>query len=192
MSANPTETELLEKARQGDFKAFADLTEPYRRSACEFLSRLAGEDSAEDVFMTAVLSAWKALGSFNGKSSYRTWLFSIARYAALDHLRKIKSRNEVSSDDEESGANIASIGDDKSPHPAQRMEDEERSRIVEQGLKQLPEHHRTPLILYYYQDFQYAEIAETLGISIGTVMSRLHHAKAKLEKILEQHRQDIL
>lgn len=192
MSTKPTETELLEKARQGDFKAFADLTEPYRRSACEFLGRLAGEDAAEDVFMTAVLNAWKALGSFNGKSSYRTWLFSIARHAALDHLRKIKSRNEVSADDEESGVGIASIGDEQSPSPDQRMQDEERARIVEESLKQLPESHRTPLILFYYQNFQYAEIAETLGISIGTVMSRIHHAKAKLEKILERHRQDIL
>lgn len=192
MSTNSDETLLLEKARQGDFQAFADLTEPYRGSACEFLAKLAGEDAAEDVFMTAVLNAWKALGTFNGKSSYRTWLFSIARYAALDHLRKVKSRNEVSADDEESGPSLASIGDEHAPGPAEGMEREERSRILEAGLQQLPEHHRTPLILYYYQNFQYAEIAATLGISIGTVMSRLHHAKAKLGKILESRKQDLL
>ncbi|MGI5868088.1 MAG: RNA polymerase sigma factor [Kiritimatiellia bacterium] len=192
MSTNPTENQLLEKARQGDFKAFADLTEPHRRSACEFLVRLTGEDAAEDVFMTATLNAWKAIGSFSGKSSYRTWLFSIARYAALDHLRKIKSRKEVSADDDESAANIASIRDDAAQHPAQQLQDEERARIIEASLQKLPEHHRTPLVLFYYQDFQYSEIAETLGISIGTVMSRLHHAKAKLSKLLEQHRQDIL
>ena len=192
MLIEETELELLKKAQRGDFKAFAELTEPYRKSACEFLNRLTGEDSAEDVFMTAMLSAWKALDGFNGRSSYRTWLFSIARFAALDYLRKTKTRNEVSADDEESGANISAIGDKTTPPPSREIENEERSRIIDKCLQQLSESHRTVLILYYYQDFQYSEIAEMLGISIGTVMSRLHHAKAKLERILNQYKDDLL
>lgn len=192
MFVEETELELLHKAQDGDFKAFAELTEPYRRSACEFLSRLTGGDSAEDVFMTAMLSAWKALTTFNGKSSYRTWLFSIARFAALDHLRKTKTRNEVSSDDDESGANISAISDKTTPAPSREIENEERFRIIDKCLQHLSEPHRTVLILYYYQDFQYSEIAELLGISIGTVMSRLHHAKAKLERMLNPYKEDLL
>jgi len=192
MFVEETESELLKKAQRGDFNAFAELTEPYRRSACEFLNRLTGEDSSEDVFMTALLNAWKALDTFNGRSSYRTWLFSIARFAALDHLRKAKTRNEVSADDEESGANISAIGDKTTPPPSREIENEERSRIIDKCLQKLSEPHRAALVLYYYQDFQYSEIAELLGISIGTVMSRLHHAKAKLEKLLNPYKDDLL
>ena len=130
MTSEKSELELLQKAQNGDFGAFAELTEPFRQSACEFLSRLTDEDSAEDVFMTAMLNAWRALKSFNGKSSYRTWLFSIARYAALDHLRKIKSRNEISSDDEESTAAVADIRDDSATPPSEEIEKEERSRSL--------------------------------------------------------------
>ncbi len=192
MKIENSQVELLLKAKEGDFEAFAELTEPYRRSACEFLSRLVGEDSAEDVFMKATLNAWRAVKSFNGKSSYKTWLFSIARYAALDALRKTKARNEVSSDEEESEAAISRIEDPTTPAPSRSIENEERSRILEQALQQLPEMHRSVLVLYYYQDFQYAEIAETLGISIGTVMSRLHHAKGKLGKALKQYQEDLV
>ena len=102
------------------------------------------------------------------------------------------SRNEVSSDDEESTAAVADIRDDKAHPPSEEIENEERSQIIDKVLKQLPEPHRTVLILYYFQDFQYSEIADTLGISIGTVMSRLHHAKAKLEKALKPYREDLI
>ena len=191
MKVNVSDRELLQKAREGDFEAFAELTEPYRGNACEFLSRLVGEDLAEDVFMKATLNAWRALKSFSGKSSYKTWLFSIARYAALDELRKKKSRNEVSTDDEESVVAINRLEDPTTPTPAESLESEERNRIIEKALEQLPETHRSVLVLYYYQDFQYSEIAETLEISIGTVMSRLHHAKKKLEKVLKQYKEDL-
>ncbi len=191
MKINVSDCELLEKAREGDFEAFAQLTEPYRGNACEFLSRLVGEGLAEDVFMKATLNAWRALKSFSGKSSYKTWLFSIARYAALDELRKGKSRNEVSTDDEESAVAISRLEDPTTPTPSKTLENEERSRILEKALEQLPETHRSVLVLYYYQDFQYAEIAETLGLSIGTVMSRLHHAKKKLEQVLTQYKEDL-
>jgi len=192
MKIENSQLELLQKAQEGDFEAFAELTEPFRKGACEFLSRLVGEDSAEDVFMKAMLNAWRALKSFSGKSSYKTWLFSIARYAALDELRNTKARNEVSSDEEESEAAVGRLEDERTPAPSQSLENEERNRMVEQALQQLPEMHRSVLVLYYYQDFHYTEIAETLGISIGTVMSRLHHAKGKLEKALKPYQKDLV
>lgn len=192
MNKEGTERELLQKAIDGDYEAFASLSEPYRKGACEFITRISGADDAEDVFMTALLKAWKSIGSFNGKSSYKTWLFSITRYAALDLLRKTKTRGDVSVDDEESGASLSGIADERSPEPYEQIQNDERSRIVDKAMRELTKAHKEVIDLFYYEDFKYAEIAEILGISIGTVMSRLHHAKANLSKILSAHKDDLV
>lgn len=192
MNEHLSDAALLRRAQAGDFDAFAELTEPHRRSACEFLSGLVGAHTAEDVFMKATLNAWRAIKTFNEKSSYRTWLFSIARYAALDELRKEKARREVSVDKEDSGFDIGRMEDAATPSPGKNIEDDERNQIVITAIQNLPEKHRSVVLLYYYQNFQYSEIAKTLDISIGTVMSRLYHAKRKLEKILKPIQKDLI
>lgn len=192
MSQHHSDAALLRRAQAGDFDAFAELTEPHRQSACEFLSGLVGEHTAEDVFMKATLKAWRAIKTFNQKSSYRTWLFSIARYTALDELRKKKSRKEVSADEEESGFEIGRLEDVTTSSPGKNIEDEERNKLVTAAIQNLPETHRSVVLLYYYQNFQYSEIAKTLDISIGTVMSRLHNAKRKLAKILKPIQEDLI
>ncbi len=183
---------LLQQARNGDFEAFAALTEPHRQPVCEFLSGLVDAHTAEDVFMKATLKAWRSIGGFTGRSSYRTWLFSIARYAALDELRKGKARNELSTDDEASSPALSQMEDPTAPQPARNLEREETAEQVQKAIRELPETHRSVVLLFYYQNFQYGEIAEALGISIGTVMSRLHHAKKKLEKALSPFQQDLM
>ena len=192
MNPKHSDTTLLRRAQEGDFDAFAELTEPHRQGACEFLTGLVGAHSAEDVFMKATLNAWRAIKTFNQKSSYRTWLFSIARYAALDELRKEKARKEVSVDDDDSGFNIGRMEDVTAPSPGKNIEDEERNKIVTSAIQNLPETHRSVVLLFYYQDFQYSEIAKTLDISIGTVMSRLYNAKRKLKKVLKPIQEDLI
>ena len=192
METDRTEKELLQRAMAGDYEAFASLSERHRQGACEFIARIAGAGDAEDVFMTALLKAWKSIGAFNGKSSYKTWLFSITRYAALDYLRKTKTRGEVSVDDEESGASLGGMADERAPEPYKQIENDERSRIIDKAMEELTEAHREVIDLYYYEDFKYSEIAEILGISIGTVMSRLHHAKANLSKSLSAYKDELI
>lgn len=192
MNRHLSDAALLRKAQAGDFDAFAELTEPHRQSACEFLSGLVGAHTAEDVFMKATLNAWRAIKTFNERSSYRTWLFSIARYAALDELRKEKSRKEVSVDKKESKFEISRLEDVTAPNPEKSITDKERNQIVTIAIQKLPEKHRSVVLLYYYQDFQYSEIAKMLDISIGTVMSRLYNAKRKLSKILKPIQEDLL
>lgn len=142
--------------------------------------------------MKATLNAWRAIKTFKQKSSYRTWLFSIARYAALDELRKNKARREVSVNDEESGFEVGQMEDVTTPSPGKNIDDEERTQIIANAIQELPETHRSVILLFYYQDFQYSEIAKTLDISIGTVMSRLHNAKKKLEKVLKPIQEDLI
>ena len=88
-SSTDTEASLLARAQKGDFEAFATLCEPLRAPVCVYLvqSNLATEDNAEDIFCDALLRARTALRSFRGGSSFRTWLFTIARNRALDLKR---------------------------------------------------------------------------------------------------------
>lgn len=192
MPTRVSQSELLVRAKEGSFDAFATLTEQFRQPACTFLSQFVDPSSAEDLFITATLNAWRALASFNENSSFQTWFFAIAHHAALDHLRKIKSRHEISLDDDATAPALLNQSDDSTPSPQVSLEIQDRNSRLESYINQLPEHHRTPLVLYYYQNFQYAEIASALHISLGTVMSRIHHAKAKLKKLLSPHKKDLL
>jgi|LSQX01.2.fsa_nt_gb RNA polymerase sigma-70 factor (ECF subfamily) len=192
MTSKKEQMELLRRAREGDFDAFAALTEPHRESACMFIAQLTGESDAEDVFMTALLKAWKSINTFSERSSYKTWLFSITRFTALDYLRSRKARKEVSTEDEEIGLTASTIADSDAESPSLKIQADEKNEIIKNALNELSQAHKEVIELYYYQDFKYNEIANILDISVGTVMSRLHHAKSNLAKTLEQHKNELL
>ena len=199
----PTEAELLAKARQGDFQAFADLCEPCRKSVCTYLAGagLAEPSDAEDVFMDAILRARKALDAFQGDSSFATWLTTIARNLALDRLRNASAHPVASLDerpDPDSPTPEPRLSNDDAypnpsaaPLPGESLDAEARVQIVRRALDAIPGKTREAVILFYVEQKPYAEIARILDIPIGTVMSRLHNGRKRLERLLRPHLKDL-
>lgn len=179
----------LEEARRGDMAAFAELFEPLRPMVFAIARRLAGDVDAEDVVMDTYLKAWRALPRFNGRASLKTWLYRIARNAAIDHLR-IRQRHAgvvLPGDGEEPG----DVGD--LPDPAGRTAAEEvvtRETIdgVSAALDTLSPDMRATLLLRFADGMSYADIAVATGVSIGTVMSRIFNGRRRLMKQLEGDR----
>lgn len=192
----PAEADLLAKARAGDPQAFVDLCEPCRAPVCAYLVRagLAGADDAEDVFQDAAVRALRAIRSFSGGSAFPTWITSIARNAALDRLRAAAARPAVSLDARAENRPLPPeprLSDDPvfpnpapAPAPDAALRAEERAAAVREALAKLPEGTRSALVLFYFRQMPYAEIAAALGVPVGTVMSRLHNGKAQLAALL--------
>lgn len=175
---------LLQQAKSGDMDAFAQLFEPLRGKVHGAVIRLVGPDHVEDVVMDTFLKAWQGLPRYSGFSSLSTWLFRIARNCALDHIRREKVRRTDSLDDEAYRSGGRQVEDTHMENPAELLIRSEAVQSVREAVALLPVSHRDVIELRYVDELSYAEISSVLGISIGTVMSRLFHGHAKLRKLL--------
>ena len=133
------------------------------------------EDDSWDLAQEAFLKAWRSIHQFQGRSSFYTWLYSLTVNLAFDSLRRKGRRIEVELDD----AIPSSL-----PSPRANYRRTEISEHINAALTQLTPEHRAVIVLKEIEDLQYHEIAEILGISVGTVMSRLFYARKKLQSIL--------
>lgn len=176
---------LLMEARQGDYFAFDQLHLKLEPIITRFVRRLVGygqhvEDIVQDVFFTL----FKNLEAIDPPEKLRPYLFRVARHRSYDLLRKQGRYDQVSLDDEPINVRVSftsqnSISPDEATHwLLLQME-------VQEAIDQLSEHQRQTLILYSEEDMTYAEIAEVTDVSIGTVKSRLFHAKKNLRGLLK-------
>ena len=146
---------------------------------------LGNEADALDAVQEAFVKALSHLKSFRGKSSFKTWLLRVVSNAALD-LGRQRGRREfvpldyTNRDDHEGGALY--VWED----PARRMERADLRRLLDEAIAQLPEAQRQTFILHAEAGLSYRETADVLGISIGTVMSRLYYARQKLRGLLSR------
>lgn len=182
--------DLLNRAKSGDLDAFAELFEPLRHKIYAVACRLTGPDDADDVVMDTFLKAWEVLPGFRGGSSLSTWLCKIARNKALDALRKRSTRNRHFVPDEHVKSETAFMVDLQQTAPDREVVRKESRQELMQAVMQLPEAHRTALLLRYVDGLSYLEIAATTGVAIGTVMSRLFHGKRKLRTLMSQVPED--
>ena len=144
--------------------------------------RMCGDANlAEDAAQEAFIRAWKHLPSYRPRSPFRNWIYRIANNAALDVLRRRHETVDVDA------LPIASsnIG------PEATVEKEERAKRVQQAVLELPDASRAVLILREYEGLSYKEIANTLSIPIGTVMSRLNYARNRLRESLAPCLEDL-
>ena len=175
----------MERARKGDVEAFAAVFEDLRPLVFSVANRLVGPNDAEDVVMEAYLKAWQGLPRFRGKSSLKTWLYRITRNCGLDLIRSRQRRKErVISEQEEGRGAWENVADNRTAAPDRAAEADDTAGVVRAALKQLPEEHRTTLLLRFSDGLSYAEIAAATGTSIGTVMSRLFYGKRKLRNLV--------
>ncbi len=181
----PTDSELVQKARDGDLSAYAALVNRHTRAVYGIVSRMvASRDDADDIVQDVFVLAYKSLGKFRRDAAFSTWLHSIAVNTSIKHIRKMKIRQTTSIDEFEYLADSVLMSPQEETPPA-LAEDAERKNSVRIAVEKLPEKHRIVVSLRYFEDYSCEEIARILHCSVGTVWSRLHYACKQLRGQLD-------
>jgi RNA polymerase sigma-70 factor (ECF subfamily) len=178
-SATTTQTEqdLVVQAQQGNRAAFGELVQQHQRGVVNLVYRLSGDPAfAEDIAQDAFIRAWEKLDSYRPMAPFRNWLYRIATNAALDALRRQKEQVDID----------AVVGPAPGHGLEQTIENSQRDETIRQAVLSLPLASRSVLILREYQGLSYQEIATTLEIPLGTVMSRLNYARTTLRTTLSE------
>jgi RNA polymerase sigma-70 factor, ECF subfamily len=185
---DPDERKIVEAARRGDADAFRELVLKFQRRAYAVaLGMVHDPDDAKDICQDAFLKVHKSIASFAGDAQFFTWLYRIVVNLCIDHLRKRRgadvqldeTRAEDEADDD-SGLLPRRLGFD----PERALADQELRGHILGALGRLSAQHRAVLILREIEGLSYQEIADQLRCSIGTVMSRLFHARKNMQKML--------
>jgi RNA polymerase sigma-70 factor (ECF subfamily) len=188
---------LFDAYRAGDRGAFHDLMRRYSNELIHFLTRyLSSRPAADDVFQETFLQVHLSAETFDSSRRFKPWLFTIAANKARDYHRKYSKRTVVSLSNslssEGDGRQFVDLLEADIPTPECPLIDSERSRLVKLAIEAMPTHLREILLLSYFQQMSYNQIAESLEIPLGTVKSRLHTAVAAFAKIWKSTRTDDL
>lgn len=166
---------LIEGYLGGDDTPFKVLIDKYTNSIYNFSARFVGRDYASDITQDVFVKVWKNIKKFDkSKSSFKTWVFTITRNTITDYLRKKKTINFSSLDDED-GSFEDNI-EDEANLPSEIVLKLEDEKILNNLIDQLPNNYKEVLILYYQEDMTFAEIGELLNKPLNTVKS--HHRRA--------------
>jgi RNA polymerase sigma-70 factor (ECF subfamily) len=175
------------RARDGDHEAFRVLVERYQGRAFRLALRvLRDEEQARDVVQDAFLKVYGSLGRFEGRSSFYTWLYRVVMNLCLDARRRDRSDRHVEWDEERGLESAEGAGRAIDVDPAEALERAELGGAIQRAIDALPEDARRTLLLREIDGLSYAEIAKSLGIPKGTVMSRLHYARRRLRAELAE------
>jgi RNA polymerase sigma-70 factor, ECF subfamily len=167
--------EAVQACQRGEREAFDQLVERYQRDVYRLCYRyLNDHQDANDMAQEVFLKAYRAIGKFRGDSSFATWLYRIGVNTCLNFR---SSRRPAPAPLPEHLA-------DGSAGLPDRIERDERSRLVREAVRRLPEKQRATLILKIYHELTHEEVARVLGASVGTVKANLFHALGNLRKIL--------
>jgi RNA polymerase sigma-70 factor (ECF subfamily) len=180
-SALPSDEQLLTCHAAGDQLALEELFRRYRQPAYRVAYRLLGNEAdALDAVQEGFVKVLTKLTHFQGRSSFKTWLLRVVSNAALDLGRQRRRRGTTEPVDPNSSETAPLVWDD----PTSGLERADLRRLLDQALASLPDAQRQTFVLHVDAELSYREVAEVLGISIGTVMSRLYYARQKLRAIL--------
>ena len=187
------DAELVERCQNGDYSAFDELITLYRGKVYAMIYNMIRNDAdswdlAQDVF----IKAWKALPKFEGRSAFFTWLYRIIHNVTYDWTRKRKISSAGEFDDRiVNEADPAAMAIPKVfDSPDTSLEREEVKNKITDAIDTLSPDHKEVILLKEIDDLSYQEIADAVGCSTGTVMSRLFYARKKLKEILGDIRND--
>jgi len=181
---------LVAKARDGDVRAFEELVSKYDRQIFRIAQHITqNREDAQDVVQDAFLKAYEKLDQFQGNSKFYTWLVRIAVNESLMRLRKRRTGKMVSIDDDietEEGSVPRDLAD-WSPNPEQNYSQSELAEILRKTIQGLPQGFRVVFVLRDVEGLSTEETAETLGLSIPAVKSRLLRARLQLRERLSRY-----
>jgi RNA polymerase sigma-70 factor (ECF subfamily) len=166
---------LVLRCQAGDERAFATLMEEFGPHIHRYLTGLVGAD-AEDVQQEVWLTVFRSLVTLTNPGAFRTWLYRTTRHRAIDHLRRQRRERELFVDSETERELVRSS--DVDPLPDIDAAD------LDTLLAKLSVAHREVILLRFRDGLQYAEIALVIGCPVGTVKTRVHHAKLRLHQLL--------
>ncbi len=183
-----SDQELVARSQQGDMTAFDELVTRYRTKVYAMaFNMVRNESDAWDLSQDVFIKAWKALPKFENRSRFFTWLFRITHNVCYDWLRSRRIQSAGEFDDSigpvgiEPGALTVPHGGQRPDHAMTRGEVQQRIR---DAIEELSPDHRSVILLKEIEGFSYQEIADTIGCSLGTVMSRLFYARKRLQTLL--------
>ena len=185
-----SELDLVKQCQAGNTEAFDQLVTRYRTRVFAMIYNMVhNEQDAWDLAQDSFVKAWKSIGRFRGRSSFYTWIYRIVMNVTIDWLRKkqVKGAGAEFNDaiqlrEIEPASRTVPKAD---PLPHERMEQSEIRARIDNAIAQISPEHRAVILMKEIEEMQYHEIAEALGCSIGTVMSRLFYARKKLQNLLK-------
>jgi RNA polymerase sigma-70 factor (ECF subfamily) len=177
------ESQWLVQAIEGDDLAFSRLVEIYQKPVFNLCYRMLGNaGDAEDAAQEAFLRAYKSLGRYDPKRSFPTWLLSIASHYCIDQLRKRRFTSYSIDDDDYAWLEPPDPG----PDPESSLNTREKQEQVQGLLEKLNPKDRSAVIMRYWYNYSYEEIAEALSLTISAVKSRLHRARRELALVWQE------
>lgn len=187
---------LLRRALDNnDQNAYAELMQLYRDSIYFMLMKIVkNSDDAEDLTLDTFGKAFRYLDKYSPKYAFSTWLFRIAVNNSIDYIRRKNNSPQCVDDDLTEDGTLRLIDSSESnfsPTPEQEVMDKQRAQMLRAAVSQLPEKYRKVVVLRYYEDLAYDEIAERLGISLSNVKIQLLRAKNMLSEIMVDIRYSI-
>ena len=178
-----TEQDWVKRARAGDDESFTRLVETYQTAIYNLCYRMLGNaDEAEESAQEAFLRAYTQLGSYDPTRSFKTWLFSIASHYCIDRLRK-RRLVWLSIEDENLPPHPAL--QEQTPGPEETTVRREQTEAIQRVLAKLAPDDRAVIVMRYWHDMSYEEIAESTRATVSAVKSRLHRARGTLAEMIK-------
>lgn len=189
------EAQLVERAKAQDEAAFEQIMSLYADRLYNYILRMVGNATdAEDLVQETFLRAYQGLPNFDGRASLGTWLYRIATNLCIDHQRRRARRAPTVSysahDDEDGETAEWDFPDQQTPNPLEAALNRELEAVVEEAIGKLSPKLKTVLVLYDVEELSYEEIARVLNIPIGTVKSRLNHARTQIQRAVAAYLED--
>lgn len=191
-STDADDPQLVKAAQAGDRRAFQALYQRYERKVFSVAyGFLRNQEDALDVLQEAFIKVHRYLPSFEGQSSFYTWLYRIVANLCIDHLRRSGRKRDVEFDDRlrhdahthtvANVGSVAALGD-----PSAAVKNKEILAAVQDSLGKLSDKHRAVIVMRELQGLSYADMAKAMNCSKGTIMSRLFHARRNMQKLLTE------
>lgn len=193
-ASGPDDRELVERVQAGDEAAFKELFERYhRRAFAVAFGVVKNKQDALDIVQDGFIKVHRHIGNFQGSSSFYTWLYRIVMNLSIDHVRRNKKGKDLDYDDKVrrdsgdiagDGTLLPSILDG---NPRKTVLRKELSEAIQAALDELPEYHRAVILLREVEGLSYEEMSKVLDVPKGTIMSRLFHARKKMQAALASY-----
>lgn len=166
------------RCQTGDPAAFAELHRLFSGRTLRYLRGILGDAMADDVQQDVWLTVFRRISEVANPAGFRTWLYRVTRHRAIDAVRRERRRSDLLEANDEDVDAIAT----NRPEPGSALD----PAVMEPLLSRLSPAHREVLVLRFWEDLSYGEIALVTGCSLGTVRSRLHHAKVRMRELFKR------